>query len=684
MAATSLLARLGLRIATLGSAASLAYAAPIAEGDLSQTAHTYASRTGWYHPTPTSFAFVCNGAESLRLIDKGRIGIGGIVPLSAIDIQVNDTSVAGFVRVTSYGAPPYTGPTFPGSGGFLGFQGRRARGTAAAPTALVYQDVLASFSGVGFDGTGWPTTASVTVQMVADEAWTPTARGTRMSLWTTKNGTTSHIEKVRIYGDGGIRFSPAVLFGSTSPGEGVYEFNGKITVLPGLLATPALSFIGDTNTGLYQPEANSLGVVVDGVDAIRVWPDGGMQVGGPFVSSPGPMNLEAQRLLVGAGSIYDPPISFRDYPHTGIYAGVDGLSLVNNYAHVVLVNSTHVFHYRKVYAAQSMDVWFGIQTNSPTALFVRGSHDDYPIYNHRTIDCYTEIGALLTHGNIISGLRTNLQLTTRLVTARTISHYAGWREETQLDGALGVGGSLVFTNLYGGHILNATAPASGVSVVNHYGLYIEGPTRGTTINRSIHVEAGDCYFGAEVAYKVQRGFVSAFTVSENIVNDTTFFNGVSPGEFLLLPPSAGIATGREHTVRNTSATNSCSVQGAGADTIDGGTVPLSPGDAVRVKWDGAMWRILDHSNATMGRVSTVTLTGSGTAAKRTKFTGSAPATITVADGPTGVDYFIRNAGTAVADVTPAGGKTIEGAASFAINPGESIIITLVGTDWTVF
>lgn len=76
MAVNSLLARIGIRFATLGSAASLVIAAPVAEGDVSQDAHTHANRTGVYFPTETSIGVVVQGTEALRVYDNGSIQLG--------------------------------------------------------------------------------------------------------------------------------------------------------------------------------------------------------------------------------------------------------------------------------------------------------------------------------------------------------------------------------------------------------------------------------------------------------------------------------------------------------------------------------------------------------------------------------------------------------------------------------
>jgi hypothetical protein len=76
MAATSLLARLGLRIATLGSAASLAIAAPTAEGNVAQTAHTAATRTGFYFPANNKIAMVANALEVFHTEADGAMMFG--------------------------------------------------------------------------------------------------------------------------------------------------------------------------------------------------------------------------------------------------------------------------------------------------------------------------------------------------------------------------------------------------------------------------------------------------------------------------------------------------------------------------------------------------------------------------------------------------------------------------------
>ena len=88
------------------------------------------------------------------------------------------------VLVTKYGSEP-------------NLAGRYARGTASAPTATLSGDNLTSLSGRGYTGTLF-TSDKARITMTADENFTATANGTRITFHTTLNGTTSFGERMRI------------------------------------------------------------------------------------------------------------------------------------------------------------------------------------------------------------------------------------------------------------------------------------------------------------------------------------------------------------------------------------------------------------------------------------------------------------------------------------------------------
>ncbi len=86
--------------------------------------------------------------------------------------------------------------------------GRYARGSASAPTATISGDPLTSFSGRGHTGTAF-TSDKARVTMSADEAFTSTANGTRITFLTTLNGTTSLSERMRIDNTGFVGIGTA-------------------------------------------------------------------------------------------------------------------------------------------------------------------------------------------------------------------------------------------------------------------------------------------------------------------------------------------------------------------------------------------------------------------------------------------------------------------------------------------
>jgi hypothetical protein len=75
---------------------------------------------------------------------------------------------------------------------------------------------------------------------------------------------------------------------------------GFIRAPPGSVGAPVYSFEGDTNTGMYRPATDTLALVTTGIDRIRLYADGGVQVGGPYVTSPGAGTLQvAQFFRIG-------------------------------------------------------------------------------------------------------------------------------------------------------------------------------------------------------------------------------------------------------------------------------------------------------------------------------------------------------------------------------------------------
>ena len=78
------------------------------------------------------------------------------------------------------------------------FAGARARGTTASPAQVQNGDVLARFSGRGYDNIGWPTDSSGGVDVVAAETHTSTSKATRIEFMTTPSGSATKATHVTI------------------------------------------------------------------------------------------------------------------------------------------------------------------------------------------------------------------------------------------------------------------------------------------------------------------------------------------------------------------------------------------------------------------------------------------------------------------------------------------------------
>ncbi|MGE3885841.1 MAG: tail fiber domain-containing protein [Vicinamibacterales bacterium] len=80
---------------------------------------------------------------------------------------------------------------------------RRAEGSAAAPTAVLEDQLLGSLGGGGHTGSAF-TGATASMQVAATEDWTPTAQGSRLNFLTTANGSPSSAIRMTIEASGNV------------------------------------------------------------------------------------------------------------------------------------------------------------------------------------------------------------------------------------------------------------------------------------------------------------------------------------------------------------------------------------------------------------------------------------------------------------------------------------------------
>jgi hypothetical protein len=144
----------------------------------------------------------------ITALGNGNVGIGTTTPSSILNLSSN---VSTQLFNDGYSDTTGTAPQF-----VL----RRARGTEAAPTALLAGNLIGSIAARGHNGTEF-TVSRAALQFAAAQNWTTTANGTRITLSTTENGTTTLTERVRIDQNGNVGI------GTTTPTERL-DVNGNV------------------------------------------------------------------------------------------------------------------------------------------------------------------------------------------------------------------------------------------------------------------------------------------------------------------------------------------------------------------------------------------------------------------------------------------------------------------------
>jgi hypothetical protein len=119
-------------------------------------------------------------SEVMRIGDSGKV-------------QINGDGVTGKLQNTTYSDVKIGG----------GFTGRKARGTAASPSAVLLNDNLASFMGEGYNSVDF-TSLSGRMAIKAAENWTTTNNGTYIMFETTPKGSTYRDEVMRIDDAGNV------------------------------------------------------------------------------------------------------------------------------------------------------------------------------------------------------------------------------------------------------------------------------------------------------------------------------------------------------------------------------------------------------------------------------------------------------------------------------------------------
>ncbi len=149
-----------------------------------------------------------------------KVGIGTTAPVSTLNVR----------SLTNVSPRGITNEQYNDGMDGVQFRGRKARGNSTTPASVQAGDVLGNYVFDGHDGTAFGT--GVQIRPVTEEAWTSTAHGAYLALWTTPPGTITNLERLRITGAGNVGI------GITNPVEKLHV-DGSIRATGSIYSQPS-------------------------------------------------------------------------------------------------------------------------------------------------------------------------------------------------------------------------------------------------------------------------------------------------------------------------------------------------------------------------------------------------------------------------------------------------------------
>jgi hypothetical protein len=156
-----------------------------------------------------SINFMLGSASRFLVSSNGSVGVGTSSPDSTSNLDVSNA-------VTGSGSTNLQISAYAANGFGSNLIGKKARGTQAAPTAVLNNDGLLTLSGTGYGLNQFAAVSSGVISMRASEDWTNTAQGSYMNFATTANGTTGSINRMTINSNGNVGIG---VFGAQAPLE---------------------------------------------------------------------------------------------------------------------------------------------------------------------------------------------------------------------------------------------------------------------------------------------------------------------------------------------------------------------------------------------------------------------------------------------------------------------------------
>ena len=217
--------------------------------------------TGIYSSTNGTINLSSNGVETARfyqIAGSSVLQMDTSILIGNIDVADDTLQTAAVMIAHADQSVDLTQEANAG-GQFIGL---RTRGSGVSQTAVGAGDGLSTFMGIGRTSAG-TYKAGAFVSVTAEEAFTNTATGARISFWTTPNGAAVQSERMRITNAGNVGIA------STSPVAKLDIGSGQVAIPDGSAAAPSLAFRDDLNSGLFSPSNDIVGVAVNGGEVAR-------------------------------------------------------------------------------------------------------------------------------------------------------------------------------------------------------------------------------------------------------------------------------------------------------------------------------------------------------------------------------------------------------------------------------
>ena len=238
-----------------------------------------ASKLGTTNNTP--LRLLTNDVERVRIDPNGNVGIGITSPIGKLTVRSNGSTPAGSWVLS--GAPVFTsfGEATGGNADHIfgmasntvtarpNLIGRRARGTLAAPTAVVANDFINSFQASGYDGGDFQNAANIDFFVDGN----PSAGNVPMRIsFSTGTNLGNRTERLQVRSNGNIAFNSNQLFvqqstgnvgvGTASPERSLHVFNGSAGAVTANANAP-LVVENNTNSfiSVLAPNASEAGIL---------------------------------------------------------------------------------------------------------------------------------------------------------------------------------------------------------------------------------------------------------------------------------------------------------------------------------------------------------------------------------------------------------------------------------------